>query len=72
MNLNTGSTLLSSGHADASQGAGSNPSMIDTTGGVKTRAFDTGLPNSQAEQRIDLSSLIDDGSKPVASQAPLT
>ena len=46
--------------------------MIDTTGGVKTRAFDTGLPSSQTEQRIDLSSLIDDGSKSATSQIPHT
>lgn len=72
LNQNTGSTLLSSSLADANQGAGSNPSMIDTTGGVKTRAFDTGLPSSQTEQRIDLSSLIDDGSKSAISQIPHT
>ena len=41
--------------------------MIDTTGGVNPRAFDTGLAGSSNEQRIDLSNLIDDGSKPASN-----
>jgi len=39
--------------------------MIDTTGGAKTRAFDTGLGGG--EKRIDLSNLIDDGSNIASS-----
>lgn len=63
---NTGSTAAS-GAMPSQTGLDSSEAkavMIDTTGGAaKATAFDTGLPNGSSDNRIDLSSLIEDGNQ---------